>query len=288
MSQPNIYVIRAIIPESVALLRTRCTVEMGPLGGLDHAALCGAVRGRDGIIAPVLPLDAAVLEALAPTCKIIACYGVGFDHVDVAAATRLGIWVTHNPGLVTEDTADLAMALMLGVARRLRECDAFVRSGEQPWGLLLTIGQRVSGDFEARPGARFMEKDALLATADFVSLHVPLTTETRHYIGRRELEIMPRHAILINTARGPVVDEDALAAALQKGDIAGAGLDVFEREPQIHPGLRDLPNVLLTPHKGATTMDGFISMGNSCAEKIFAALDGRVPPDCLNPEARQG
>ena len=323
MSQPNIYVIRAIVPESVALLRTRSTVEMGPLGGLDHAALCGAVRGRDGIIAPVLPLDAAVLEALAPTCKIIACYGVGFDHVDVAAATRLGIWVTHNPGLVTEDTADLTMALMLGVARRLRECDAFVRSGEQPWGLLLKIGQRVSGktlglvgggriaqavaqraagfgmrliytahrprrDFEARTGARFMEKDALLATADFVSLHVPLTTETRHYIGRRELEIMPRHAILINTARGPVVDEDALAAALQKGDIAGAGLDVFEREPQIHPGLRDLPNVLLTPHKGATTMDGFISMGNSCAEKIFAALDGRVPPDCLNPEARQG
>ncbi|WP_092152953.1 2-hydroxyacid dehydrogenase [Desulfovibrio legallii] len=323
MSQPNIYVVRAIVPESVALLQTRCTVEIGPLGGLDHAALCRAVKGRDGIIAPVLPLDAEVVAALAPTCKIIACYGVGFDHVDVAAATRHGIWVTHNPGLVTDDTADLAMALMLGVARRLHECDAFVRSGQQPWGLLLKIGHRVSGktlglvgsgriaqavarraagfgmrllytahrpkpDFEAQTGAQFLEKDDLLAAADFISLHVPLTAETRHYIGKRELELMPRHAILINTARGPVVDEDALVAALKEGGIAGAGLDVFECEPQIHPGLRDFPNVLLTPHKGATTMDGFISMGNSCAEKIFAALEGRVPPDCLNPEARQG
>lgn len=321
MNRPKIFVPRAVAPEAVELLRTRCDVEMGPEGGLAHDDLLKAARGWDGILTPVVPFSADVIAALVPTCKIIACFGVGFDHVDIAAATRNGIWVTHNPGFVTDDTADLTMALMLGVARRLRESDIYVRNGGQPWGLMLNTGRRVSGKilglagsgrialavakraagfgmtllytsrhrneaFEAETGARFVSKDDLLRSSDFISLHMPLTPETERYIGGRELELMQPHAILVNAARGKVVDEDALVRALQEGVIAGAGLDVFEHEPQVHPGLLSLPNVLLSPHRGISTMDCFVRLGQSCAEKIFAALDGRLPKNCLNPEAR--
>jgi len=322
MNKPNIFIPRAVVPEALALLRTRCDVEVAPLGGLSHDALLEAVRGRDGFLSPIIPLPADVIDAMAPSCKIIACFGVGFDHVDIPAATRNGIWVTHNPGFVTEDTADMAMALMLGVARKLRACDAFVRSGEQPWSMLRNIGLRVTGkvlgivgsgrialavarraagfdmpllytarhrneDFETKTGARYVSKEELLRGSDFVSLHMPLTPETEKYIGRKELALMQPHAVLINTARGKVVDEAALVEALQEGRIAGAGLDVFESEPLVGEALRALPNVLMTPHKGASSIDGFTNMGNSCAEKIFAALDGKLPPNCLNPEARK-
>ena len=322
MSKPRIFIPRAVVPEALDVLRTRCDVVVGPGGGLPHRELVEAVRGYDGILSPVISLQADVIEAMAPTCKILSCFGVGFDHVDIAAATRNGIWVTHNPGFVTDDTADLAFALILGVARKLRDCDNFVRSGENPWPMTGNLGLRVAGktlgivgsgrialavaaraagfgmlllytsrrkneDFEAQTGARFVSKDDLLRQADFVSLHMPLTPETEKYIGSRELELMQPHAILINTARGKVVDEAALAHALKNGFIAGAGLDVFENEPQVLPALCELPNVLMTPHKGAATMDGFKNMGRSSAEKIFAALDGKLPANCLNPEARQ-
>lgn len=323
MNRPRIFVPRAVVSEALDLLRTRCHVEVGPEGGLPQAELVEAVRGYDGILSPVIALNADVIDAMAATCKVISCFGVGFDHVDIAAATRNGIWVTHNPGLVTDDTADMAFALMLGVARRLGECDRYVRSGQKSWPMGCNIGLRVSGktlglvgsgrialavasraagfgmalrytarhrneDFEARTGARYVSKQELLRQADFVSLHMPLTLETDKYIGREELALMQPHAVLINTARGRVVDEQALVDALQSGEIAGAGLDVFENEPQVHPGLCALPNVLLVPHKGASTMDGFINMGRSSAEKIFTALDGKLPANCLNPEARQG
>lgn len=323
MSEPRIFVTRAVVPEALELLRTRCQVDVGPEGGLPQDQLMEAVRGYDGILTPVVALRAEVIEAMAPTCKIISCFGVGFDHVDVAAATRNGIWVTHNPGFVTDDTADMAFALMLGVARRLGECDSYVRSGQPAWPMGSNIGLRVSGktlglvgsgrialavalraagfgmallytsrhrneDFEARTGAHYVSKQDLLRQSDFVSLHVPLTPETARYIGRNELALMQRHAVLINTARGKVVDEQALVDALRAGVIAGAGLDVFENEPQVHPGLCALPNVLLVPHKGAATMDGYRNMGRSSAEKIFDALDGKLPANCLNPEARQG
>ena len=322
MNRPRIFVPRAVVPEALELLRTRCHVDVGPEGGLPHDKLVQAVRGYDGILSPVIALKADVIDALAPTCKVISCFGVGFDHVDIAAATRNGIWVTHNPGFVTDDTADMAFALMLGVARRLRECDSFVRSGQDSWPMPGQIGLRVTGktlglvgsgriafavacraagfgmtllytarhrneNFEARTGARYVSKQELLQQADFVSLHMPLTPETDKYIGSAELALMQPHAVLINTARGKVVDEQALVQALQAGVIAGAGLDVFENEPQVHPALCALPNVLLTPHKGAATMDGFCNMGRSSAEKIFAALDGKLPANCLNPEARQ-
>ena len=145
MNKPRIFVPRAVVPEAMELLRTRCQVEVGPEGGLPHAELVKAVRGYDGIFTPVITLNAEVIDAMAPTCKVISCFGVGFDHVDIAAATRNGIWVTHNPGFVTEDTADMAFALLLGVARRLRECDLYVRSGTTPWPLNSLIGLRVSG-----------------------------------------------------------------------------------------------------------------------------------------------
>lgn len=322
MSKPKIFIPRAVVPEALDVLRTRCDVVVGPVGGLPRDKMVEAVRGFDGVLSPVIALQADVIDAMAPTCKIISCFGVGFDHVDIAAATRNGIWVTHNPGFVTDDTADMAFALMLGVARRLRDCDTFVRSGEKPWTMIGNLGLRVAGktlgivgsgrialavaaraagfgmallytsrrqnkDFEAQTGARYVSKDDLLRQSDFVSLHMPLTQETEKYIGNRELELMQPHAILINTARGKVVDEAALAQALQNGVIAGAGLDVFENEPQVLPALCELPNVLMTPHKGAATMDGFKNMGRSSAEKIFAALDGKLPANCLNPEARQ-
>ena len=133
MNKPRIFVPRAVVPEAMELLRTRCQVEVGPEGNLPHAELVKAVRGYDGIFTPVITLNAEVIDAMAPTCKVISCFGVGFDHVDIAAATRNGIWVTHNPGFVTEDTADIAFALLLGAARRLRECDLYVRSGTTPW-----------------------------------------------------------------------------------------------------------------------------------------------------------
>ena len=322
MNKPRIFVPRAVVPEAMELLRTRCDVEVGPEGGLPHHALVEAVRGYDGIFTPVIALTADVIDAMAPTCKIISCFGVGFDHVDITAATRNGIWVTHNPGFVTDDTADMAFALLLAVARRLRECDSFVRNGGTPWPLNSFVGLRVSGktlglvgsgrialavatraagfgmtllytarkrneDFEARTGARYVSKQDILRQSDFVSLHVPLTPETEKYIGREELALMQPHAVLINTARGKVVDEQALVEALQAGSIAGAGLDVFENEPQVHPGLCALPNVLLAPHKGVSTMDCFKTLGRSSAEKIFDALDGKLPANCLNPEARQ-
>lgn len=321
MHEPSVYVTRRIPDEALAKLRGRCRVDVGPEGGPDRAGLLEAVRGRQAVLASYLRLDKEVVEAMAPSCRIIACYGVGYDHVDVAAATRRGIWVTHNPGYVTEDTADMAFALLLGTARRLLECDAHVRSGKGGWGPALLSGVRVHGKtlglvgagriatavarrargfgmrllytsrrrntaFEKATGAAFASKEDLLRGSDFVSLHVPLTEETRHCIGAAELAMLRPSAVLVNTARGPVVDEKALVAALDGGRLAGAGLDVFEREPEVEEGLKASARVLLCPHNGTGTLETRVEMGESCAEKIFAALDGRVPPNCLNPEAR--
>ncbi len=321
MKEYNVYVTRALIDESLELLRTRCHVETGPRGGLPKEGLIEAVKNRDAILASHLKLDADIIAAMAPTCRIIACYGVGYNNVDVEAATKHNIWVTHNPGFVTDETADQAFALMMAVARRLRDCDSFVRSGETVWGATILTGNRVHGktlglvgsgriatamalrakgfnmtllytsrrrneEFELETGATYVSKEELLTRSDFVSLHVPLTPDTKHYIGKAELEMMRPNAILINSARGAVVEEQALIAALRDGVIAGAGLDVFENEPHIDKELLALPNVMLSPHSGTATVETRRDMGNSCATKIFAALDGKIPPNCLNPEAR--
>ena len=250
---------------------------------------------------------------------MIANFGVGFEHIDLEAATRRGIPVTNTPGVLTETTADLAFALILATARRVVAGDQRVRQGKfQYWAPLLFLGQEVNGktlgiigmgrigQAVARRAAGFGMKllyhsrtrlapaeeqslgvslqplETLLREADFVTLHVPLTPHTRHLIGSRELELMKNSAYLINTARGPVVDEAALVAALRQGRIRGAGLDVYEKEPELSPGLADLENVVLLPHVGSATVETRTRMALMAAENLLAGLRGDPPPNCLN------
>jgi glyoxylate reductase len=285
--------------------------------------LRSAVAGCDAVLCLLTdPIDASVLEA-ATGCRIFANMAVGYDNIDVAAATRLGILVTNTPGVLTEATADLAWTLLLGVARRVAEGDRAMRGGRFPgWGPLYMLGGDVTGrtlgligagriaaavaerargfrmtilytgrrpspEIEAL-GGRLVPFDTLLAESDFVSLHVPLTPETHHLIDARALARMKPSAYLINTARGPVVDEAALVEALRAGRVAGAGLDVYEDEPRMADGLADCPNTLLLPHLGSATHATRAAMARMAAEGVVAALRGERPPNLINPEAWPG
>jgi lactate dehydrogenase-like 2-hydroxyacid dehydrogenase len=266
------------------------------------------------------PIPESIIAA-APRLRIVAVAAVGYNIVDVAAATRRGILVTNTPGVLTETTADMALALMLGVARRVLESDRFVRAGKWTgvyWSQLMgvdvhgatlgiiglgRIGQAVArraGGFgmrvlyhnrkrdpeaERSVGAEYRSKSELLREADFVVLSIPLTAESRHLIGAAELALMKPTAFLVNVARGPVVDEAALVDALQTKRIAGAGLDVFEEEPKIHPALLGLENVALTPHIGSASRATRLRMATRAAENCVAALEGHRPPNLVNPEA---
>ena len=260
-------------------------------------------------------VDRELMDAC-PELKIIAIMAVGYDNVDVAYAAQKGILVTHTPGVLTNATADTAFALILGLMRRVVEGDAMIRADKFPvWSPFNFLGSEVSGktigivgfgrigQAVARRALGFgmqvlyhanrqtPERDALgaysdltalLWQSDVVSLHVPLTQETRHMIGAEELALMKDTAFLINTARGPVVDEEALYNALVSKTIAGAGLDVYEHEPQLYPGLKDLPNTVLLPHVGSATMETRIKMAEMCLKAIGDVLHGRMPANCLN------
>jgi glyoxylate reductase len=292
---------------------------------LDRQRLLHRLAGQEGLLCTITDrIDVEVLEH-APALKMIANYGVGFEHIDVPAATRRGIPVTNTPGVLTDATADLAFALILATARRVVDGDRRVREGKFTfWAPLLFLGQEVSGktlgivglgrigQAVARRARGFgmriiysgrtplesaVEKElqvsyaplmTLLGEADFVTLHVPLTPETRHLIGAQELALMKPTAYLINTARGPVVDEAALVEALRRGQIQGAGLDVYEQEPELSPGLAGLENVVLLPHVGSATIETRTRMGLMAAENLLAGLRGDRPPNCLNWTAIQG
>ena len=278
------------------------------------------VRGFDAILCMLHdPIDATVLAA-AEGCRLFANMAVGFNNVDVAEASRRGILVTNTPGVLTEATADLTWALILAAPRRVAEGDRVMRAGRFPgWGpnymlggdvtgrtlglvgpgriatavaeravgfrmTLLYAGRRESPGLDAL-GARRVELDTLLEEADFVSLHVPLTPETTHLIDRRALGLMKPTAYLINTARGPVIDEAALVETLKAGRIAGAGLDVYEREPLMADGLAGCDNAVLLPHLGSATVDTRARMSRIAAENVIAFLEGRKPPNLVNPEA---
>jgi len=288
---------------------------------LSKEELLQKLKGKDAVIVSHTAIDEEICQAIKVYCKILASYGVGYNNIDVDAATQHGIYVSNNPDAVTAATADLTWALLLAAARRVVECDRYVRSGKKDWGPTTLLGAQVSGKtfgiigggrvgtavgkrakgfdmkiiytdvkanpvFEEATGGTFVDKDTLLKEADFISIHIPLFPATKHFIGARELKGMKKTAILINAARGPIVDEKALVEALRGGTIAGAGLDVFEREPDLEPGLAELPNVVLTPHVGTSTMDARIKQGECCARNIIAALDGKIPPNCLNTDAK--
>jgi glyoxylate reductase len=290
---------------------------------LTPEVLKARVAGRDAVVCLLTDtIDAPVLEA-ARGCRVFANMAVGFNNVDVAAATRLGILVTNTPGVLTEATADLTWALILGVARRVVESDAEMRAGRFPgWGPLYMLGGDVTGamlgligpgriacavaerakgfrmrilyhgrsaspDLDAL-GATAASLDELLAESDFVSLHVPLNRETHHLINAHSLAKMKPTAFLVNTSRGPVVDEEALVVALKTGRIAGAGLDVYEHEPALAPGLADCPNTVLLPHLGSATHATRAAMARIAAENVIAVLQDRRPPNLVNPEARAG
>jgi len=262
--------------------------------------------GADGIVAVLTrTVDDAYLEAAGAQLRIVANYAVGVNNIDLEAARRRGIVVSNTPDVLTGATAEIALTLMLSLLRRVTEGDRFVRRRE-PWqfSLEFMLGERLEGKtvlivgagrigretarlveaFGAVPvlAGRDADLDALLPEADIVSLHVPLTAETRHLIDARRLALMKRSAVLVNTARGPVVDEAALAAALIDGTIAGAGLDVYESEPEVHEGLLGLENVVLAPHLGSATRDTRVAMGMLCVSALRAVLlEGRTPANVV-------
>ncbi len=288
-------------------------------------AILAAIGDKQGLLCMITDQVDRELLTKAPRLKIVANFGVGFNNIDVAAATELGIWVTNTPGVLTDATADLTLALILALGRRVVEGDRHTRDGRYKfWAPFYFLGHEISGktlgivglgrigeavarraagfnmpvlyhnrkplspEQENRLGACYADLNTLLQQADFVSLHVPLTPQTHHLIGERELGLMKTGTFLINTARGPVVDEQALLAALQSNQLAGAGLDVYEYEPRVTAGLEQLNHVVLLPHMGSATVETRRRMATLAVENLMAGLEGRMPSNCINCIAMKG
>ena len=310
-------------PGPTLLAEGGCDAVAYPSAGpLTQEAIREAVEanGCRGILSQVMdPIGETVLSA--PGLAIVANVAVGFDNIDLPAATRHGVLATNTPGVLTETTADFAFALMMAAARRVAEGDRLVRDGRfHGWAIDMLLGQDVWGatlglvgvgriggavarrarafgmrilytdavalpeDVERELGAARVGLDRLLGEADFVSLHVPLAPDTHHLIGAPELARMKPTAVLVNTSRGPVVDEAALAAALREGSIFAAGLDVFEREPEVHPDLLGLDRVVLAPHIASGSVRTRSEMSVLAVRNLLAGLRGERPPNLLNPE----
>ncbi len=321
--RPRVFITQPVAARAVERLRAVAEVDGNPdpLRVLDPAQLADAVRAHDILFCLVQDTVDARVIAANPTLRMIATMTITPQQIDVAAATARRIPVTTIPPMVTEATADLAMALLLAVARRVSEADRLVRDGVFPGAqsrrleghavagrtlgllgcgrvgqavarrargfgmrLLYTDPSRRDPSVEAALEVVRVPLPELLAEADFVSVHVPLASATRHLIGAQDLARMKPTAYLINTSRGPVVDEDALVGALREGRIAGAALDVFEHEPRITPALLAMPNVVLTPHIGSAEVELRERMADVVVDNILAVLDGRRPPNCANPE----
>lgn len=324
MKHPKVFVTRPIPQAGLNLLKRaglRCAISLRP-EGLPRAEFLRRIRGMDGILCLLTDrFDAQAMDAAGAGLKVLSNHAVGYDNIDVPAATQRGILVANTPGVLTETTAEMAWALLFAVARRIVESDRYTRSGQfKFWNPMLFHGHDVSGKtlgivgagrigsavarmasgfsmkilyhsrspnaaMESKTGARKVNLPALLAQSDFISVHVPMTPQTRHLIGAKELARMKPNAILINTARGPIVDENALVQALRKKLIAGAGLDVYEREPKLARGLAALPNAVLTPHTASATVETRDKMAMLAAENLVLALRGKRPRHCVNPEA---
>ncbi|ACL38092.1 Glyoxylate reductase [Pseudarthrobacter chlorophenolicus A6] len=310
-------VVTGRIPEAaIEKLRAEHEVDVweGP-ESISREELLRRVAGADGIVSLLTErVDAELLDAAGPQLKVVANVAVGYDNIDVPACTERGVIATNTPGVLTDATADIALSLILMATRRLGEGERLIRSGEAwKWGMFFLLGSSLQGKtlgvvgmggigqatarrakafgmeivYQSRSeidpaiagelGARRVELDELLAISDVVSLHCPYGPATHHLIGAEQLAAMKDSAFLVNTARGPIVDEAALAAALRDGRIAGAGLDVYEKEPQVHPGLLGLDNVVLLPHLGSATVETRTAMAMLAADNALAVLSGERP-----------
>jgi len=321
MATPNVYITRLIPQNGIEQLQASCNVEVSPHDRpLTRQELLEAIKDRDGIITLLTDkVDAEFFEAAAGV-KGVANFAVGFDNMDVKEATKRGIPLSNTPGVLTNATAEMAWALLFAVCRRVVESDAVMRSGQWPgWGPLQFIGGDVTGKtlgivgsgrigaamamksrgfemkvlytdayrnemLEKELGAKKVEFEELLVTSDFISIHVPLLPETRHLFGAKQFAMMKKTAYLINTARGPVINEAELIEALKNGVIAGAGLDVYEFEPKMVEGLNELNNVVIAPHTASATVSSREGMSRLAAENLLAMLAGKPAPTCLNPE----
>lgn len=320
--RPRVVVARRVPQPALDRLAEAADVWVSPHDRpLTVLELHEAVAGADAVVTLLHDrVDDDLLAAAGPQLRCIANVAVGYDNVDVPAATRRGVQVTNTPGVLTEATADIAMALILAVTRRLGEGERLLRRREPwAWHMFFLLGTGLQGKTlgviglgeigqatarrarafgmdvvysgrrrapteveEALGGARHVALDELLASADVVTIHCPLTDQTRHLIDERRLALLRPDAYLINTARGAIVDEAALAAAVRDGSLAGAGLDVFEREPDVHPALLNAENVVLVPHLGSATIETRTAMAELAARNAIAVLSGAVPITPVN------
>ncbi|MFH1671431.1 MAG: D-glycerate dehydrogenase [Candidatus Portnoybacteria bacterium] len=317
---PKIFVTRQIPEIGIKLLRDKgYDVLVGPEGEIERKELLEKVKGVDAILSVLTEkIDGEVMDAAGKQLKIVANYAVGYNNIDLEEAKKRNILVSNTPGVLTDAVSDHAVGLLFAVAQKIVQADKYTREGKyKAWGPELFLGGDISGktlgvvgfgrigftvaermkngfnmkiiyhdigrneELEKKIGAEFKELDELLKESDFVTLHTALTKETTHLINREKLEMMKPSAYLINTSRGPVVDEKALIEVLKDKKIAGAALDVFEKEPELMPGLVDLDNVVLTPHIASATRETRDKMSEMAASNIVAALDGQIPPNLV-------
>ncbi len=320
--KPKVLVTRKLPGDALKILEAACEVRLHAGDrAMSREEILEAVAGCQGILCMLSDrIDREVLAAAGKELRVISNYAVGYNNIDIEDATKGGILVCNTPGVLTEATADFTWALLLCAARRIIEGDRMVRQGGfKGWGPELLLGVELCGKTLGIAGmgrigsavarralgfgmriiytdekkneiaekelrAKMVDKDTLLKQSDFLSLHLPLTGKTRHYIGEKELDMMKPGAILINTARGPIVNEASLVSALRQNRIEAAGLDVYENEPQIVPGLADLHNVVLAPHLGSANSETRTRMAQMAVQNLLDALEGKLPEHCVNPQ----
>lgn len=322
--RPRVLLMHPFLDPGPSILAEAAEVIAYPAGGpLDEASIRQAADGCVGIVSQLMdPIRETVLSL--PGLKCVSNVAVGFDNIDIAAATAHKVMVTNTPGVLDDATSDFAFALLMATARRVVEADHFIRSGQfHGWAIDMMLGhdvfdatlgivgigrigrgvahrakgfnmrvlyydpQPLPPEAEEQLNAHRASLDRLIAESDFISVHVPLTQETMHLISTAQFNAMKPNAILVNTSRGPVVDEAALVEALKGRKLAGAGLDVYEREPAVHPGLISMPNVVLAPHIASATIRTRSEMSAMAARNMATAVRGGRPPNLLNPEVKR-
>ena len=319
--KPKVYVTRMVPQAGIDLLKTECEVEVNSEDRpLSRKELLQNIQGKDGVLSLLTDtIDAEVFDTV-PEIKGFANYAVGYDNIDVEEATRRGVPISNTPDVLTDATAEMAWALLFTLARRVVESDSHMRSGQWPgWGPLQFLGGDITGKtlgivgagrigtamalksigfkmnvlyfdtrtnetLEQKLNARRVELSELLSQSDFVSIHTPLFPETRHLFTIDTFQQMKSTAYIINTSRGPVIDETDLLKALQDRLIAGAGLDVYENEPKLTPGLEKLDNVVVTPHTASATVGARTGMATKAARNLLSMVKNQKAPDCVNPD----